>query len=433
MDNHDELREQNTENETLTVQTAEPEAPHHSPHMNTPLPKEKRPRSGFVVLLIVAVILIPLICGTLALVGLYNYATLDSGQNTPGIQGVPDDFDFDKVAPAVDDDSLSVQVAAKTLPSVVSIQVVGETQVNPYTGEQSQVSGSGSGVVIDSRGYILTNNHVIAEGTAFTVNTGSQSLDATLIGTDETSDLAVLKVESNDLPAIQVGTSKNLKVGQYVMAVGSPFGLENSVSTGIISGLGRNSTIQGSTSQVAFIDLVQTDAAINPGNSGGALVNSNAELIGINTLIQSTSGSSAGVGFAIPVDSAILVARQLIETGQASHPFLGVATQTINSQIASTYGLPQDSGAYVVRVTENSPADFAGIEIGDIIIKIDGSDIASSEEVFAAVRRAQVGEEISIVFVRNGNEQTVTATLASDSGERLNPQNQQQQNYHQNQ
>lgn len=429
-----ERDETQTSPEVLTV-----EKPEHyrssSPHMNTPT-KKKKSSTAMVVILILALLAVPLLCSGIAIYSVIGMRASDIPQrieqaiteNTNKAKGQQNrSFDFDDVADSQDDESLSVKVAAAALPSVVSISVGVETGADPYGPPTQQQVGSGSGVVIDSDGYILTNNHVIATGSLYSVNTGSETLEAKLVGTDPTTDIAVLKVDSTKLKAIKVGTSKNLQLGQYVMALGSPFGLENSVSTGIISGLGRNSTIQGTQARVSFVDLIQTDAAINPGNSGGALVNARAELIGINTLIQSTSGSSAGVGFAIPIDSAILIARQLIETGRADHPFLGVASQTINSDIANMYSLPRDSGAYVVSVVEASPAEKAGLKIGDIIINVDGEDISTSEDVFSAVRSKKVGDSITITYYRNGEKQEVDATLASTDAVPT------QQNYHQSQ
>lgn len=315
---------------------------------------------------------------------------------------------------------LSVNVASKVLPSVVSISVKGLSQVDPLTGQSYTSSGSGSGVLIKSNGYILTNNHVINGGTDIEVLVGTKTYKAQVVGTDSTTDLAVLKINGTNFDPIKIGTSSNLKVGQYVMALGSPFGLDNSVTTGIISALGRSNMVQESSQISTYVNLIQTDAAVNPGNSGGALVNENGQLIGINTLISSTSGSSAGVGFAIPVDTAVDIANQLITKGKASHPFLGVSAQSIDEQVAQTYKLPVNEGAYVVYVAPNSPADKANLQRGDIITAINGKKISASEDVYTTVRSHKVGDKISVTYYRGDAKKKALMTLVSDTSVQVN-------------
>lgn len=307
----------------------------------------------------------------------------------------------------------TVEVAARVLPSVVGVSVQ-RTGQNSFG--QPFSAASGSGVIVDAQGHIVTNYHVIASGEAIEVTVGDRTYEATVVGEDATTDLAVLKIEAENLTPIAVGSAQGLKVGQFAMAVGSPFGLDTSVSTGIISGLGRSTYMENPSYISAFLDLIQTDAAINPGNSGGALVNAAGELIGINTLIQSTSGSSAGVGFAIPVETVVDVARQLIEDGIATHTFLGVSSQTVTPEVAEWYDLPVDQGAYVTMVSEGSPAEAAGIRSGDIITQIDGDAISGQQDVFSQVRRRNAGEQVQIVLYRGGQQMTVTATLATDAG-----------------
>jgi len=309
---------------------------------------------------------------------------------------------------------LSVNVAAKALPSVVSVAV---TQEQMTLMGAMQAEGNGSGVIIREDGYILTNYHVIEGGTRIEVTAGTKTYEATVVGTDPSSDLAVLKVDARDLPAIDIGTSSDLKVGQYVMAVGNPFGLSESVSVGIISALGRTEAFRTGSMLAVYANLIQTDAAINPGNSGGALVDADGRLIGINTLIKTTSGSSAGVGFAIPVDTALDIANQLIEGGTASHPFLGVATQTVDSASSQQFRMPVDAGAYVVEVLVGSPADKAGLQKGDILVRIGERDINTSEDVFAAVRMYKEGDVVVVEYYRGDNLQKTEVTLGNDSDE----------------
>lgn len=309
------------------------------------------------------------------------------------------------------EDELSVQVAQMVLPSVVSIS--GNMRGMGFGAGGSQ--SAGAGVILSSEGYIVTNNHVIENLDNITVTAGAQIYPAVLVGADPSTDLAVLKIDSDhDLPAIELGTSSNLLEGQYVMAVGSPFGHEQSVSAGIISGLGRNNIIATQSTLTAYVDLIQTDAAINPGNSGGALVDKAGRLIGINSLINTLSGASAGVGFAIPVDTVINVSNQLIESGHASHAFLGVGTQSITPEIARAYGLPVERGAVVNTVAGGSPADRAGIQVGDFIVRIGDRDISSSEDVFSAIRANRVGDRIEVEIYRSGSNDVLEATLASD-------------------
>lgn len=316
-----------------------------------------------------------------------------------------------------DDISFAEAVAEKAMPSVVFIGVEAESR-DPFGGGTStQVVGNGSGVIIREDGYILTNDHVVAEADALIVSIGVDELPAEVVGRDPSSDLAVIKVDRTGLPAIEIGSSEDLRVGQPVVAIGSPFGLDQSVTTGIVSALGRSSLAENAGASVtAYTSLIQTDAAINPGNSGGALTDAEGRLIGINTLIQ-TGGSeqSAGVGFAIPVDYAMQIAEDLIETGEAVHPFLGVSSMTISPSVAEQYDLPVDSGALVDSVSQGSPAEQAGIEPGDIIVRIGDTVIEGVEDVFAAVRSQQVGDQVEVEIIRGGESQTLQATLGSDA------------------
>jgi putative serine protease PepD len=312
-------------------------------------------------------------------------------------------------------------VAAKAVPSVVNVTIE-QQQTDPFTGQSSFVDiGNGSGVILRSDGYILTNNHVVEGADRVLVSVGVANKEAKVIGVDPSTDLAVIKVDGTGYPAVELGTSKNLRVGQWVMAVGSPFGLEKTVTSGIISALQRSEQVrQGANDLTTYTNLIQTDAAINPGNSGGALVDEQGRLVGINTLIQSPSGGvgaaqSAGIGFALPVDFAASIANQLITTGKASHPYLGVSSQTIDQSVASQYGLPIDHGVLISFVQPNGPAEKAGLRRGDIVTKIGDMSVASVEDVFAATRQHKIGDKVTVEVVRNGVARTMTATLGSDA------------------
>lgn len=319
------------------------------------------------------------------------------------------------ITPSGERADLSEAVAAKVVPSVVNVRIVQEG-VNPFTGTRvQQEAGNGSGVVIREDGYILTNNHVVEGADRIVVTIGVTDVEAEVVGTDAATDLAVLKIPGEGHPAVEIGTSGDLRVGQYVMAVGSPFGLEKSVTVGIVSALNRSDIVQGETDITAYTNLIQTDAAINPGNSGGALVDEQGRLVGINTLIQSTSGSSAGIGFAIPVDFARSIADQIITDGRAVHPYLGVTTESVDENLASEFDLPVSKGALVRFVQPGSPAESAGIERGDIIVRIGDSEVGSVEDMFAGIRANRVGETVEVEVVRAETRRTLTATLGSDA------------------
>lgn len=321
-----------------------------------------------------------------------------------------------------DDATLAEAVAQKALPSVVNINVYAASQSQAQgfmrsssTQEYTQ-SSLGSGVILSDDGYILTNYHVIEGADKLQVVASGGEYEAKVVGTDPSSDLAVIKIEASGLPAVEIGSSSDLVTGEWVMAVGSPFGLEQSVSTGIVSAVSRSSSsLYSSESEAIYTNMIQTDAAINPGNSGGALVDKNGKLIGINTLIASTSGSSSGVGFAIPVDYAMKIAEQIIAGQTPSHAQLGVSLTTVNSSVAARYNLPVSEGAYVTRVTSSSGASKAGIAEGDIITKVGDSKVTSASDLIIAVRSHNPGDTVSVTFNRSGSEQTVDVVLGTDS------------------
>ena len=344
-----------------------------------------------------------------------------------------------------EDTTLAQSVADKCLPSVVSIDVY-ESQTSSsygslfdyYFGGGSSGSSSsnsselvesslGSGVVLSEDGYIITNYHVIEGAAALKVTIEGEEYDAEIVGSDESSDIAVIKVTNANgkkFTPMDIGDSDSLDIGEWVMTIGSPFGLEQSVATGIVSATNRSQVYSdssssyynsGSSSTTIYTNMIQTDAAINPGNSGGALVNSKGQLIGINTLIESYSGNYSGVGFAIPVNYAVSLATQIINGQTPSHAQLGVSTTTITSSIAKRYGFSVSEGAYVSSVTSGSGAEAAGIQVGDIITAIDGSKVASGSDVQIAVRSKNVGDTVSVTLNRSGQTVEVTATLGSDS------------------
>ncbi|MCL2530433.1 MAG: trypsin-like peptidase domain-containing protein [Coriobacteriia bacterium] len=324
------------------------------------------------------------------------------------------------------DIDLPVVVAAKVTPSVVNIDVF----ANPHSfmlddifdeifGDNAlepQRMGLGSGVILTEDGFILTNFHVVDGGEKFLVRLNNEELEAVIVGSDPSSDLAVIKVEAHGLTPITIGDSEAVSVGEWVMAVGSPFGLEKSVSVGIISALYRSTAMQSQSGLSIFANLIQTDAAINPGNSGGALVNSQGELIGINTLINTTSGSSAGVGFAVPSNFAYSVAQQIMSGEEVAHPYLGIMLFTVDSSNAQELGVYTQSGAYIESVMPDSPAERAGLQPGDVITSIDNQNISTSAELIIEVRRYEIGQTVSLVVNREGQTHKIEVVLGSTAG-----------------
>ena len=326
--------------------------------------------------------------------------------------------------------TLAEAVSAKALPSVVSITATSSGSQNgslSQSADESDSSGSvGSGVVLDTEGHILTNNHVVDgyDQYVVTMDDGT-TYEAEFVGNDASSDLAVIKLKDADaskLTPIEIGDSSKLNVGEWVMAIGSPFGNEQSVSTGIVSALYRSTAMSSTSGNTIYANMIQTDAAINPGNSGGALVNDNGELVGINSLIESYSGSSSGVGFAIPVNYAKNIADQIIGGKTPVHPYMGATLSSVNALNARTNKLSTDSGAYVASVVEDGPAAKAGIQEGDVITKLGDDEITSADGLIIALRSHEVGEKVEITLMRGKEEKKVTVELGSD--EEL--QNQQQ-------
>ena len=304
------------------------------------------------------------------------------------------------------------QVADLVSPSVVVItteQVV-YSQWSWY-GQNQVESGAGSGVIISSDGYILTCAHVVDGASNITVTINDKDYTATLVGEDTTSDIAVIKIDANGLTPATVGDSNSLKVGQNVMAVGNPLGeLGGTVTGGMISALNRSVTIQGSSS-VNTMSLIQMDASVSPGNSGGGLFNMNGELVGIVNA-KSSSSDAEGLGFAIPINDAIKVAQELLENGYVTgRPYLGITYLAVtDAQTASQLGV-NAYGVYVVEVVKGGPAEKAGLQAGDRIVSVDGTEIASKDDLGTLMQKHAAGDTLSITIAREGQMQTVNVTL----------------------
>ena len=287
--------------------------------------------------------------------------------------------------------------------------------VPPDTGPRARpFQSAGSGVIFDARaGYIVTNAHVVENASEITVTLqDGRDLKAEIIGSDTPSDVAVLKVKSDGLTQIPLGDSAKVEVGDFVVAIGNPFGLQHTVTSGIISGLSRSGI-----NPDGYEDFIQTDASINPGNSGGALVNLRGELIGINTAILSRSGGNIGIGFAIPVNMARSVMDQLIRYGSVKRGQLGVSMYTVTPDIAHSLGLPSVVGALVSQVVDGSPADRAGIRTGDVITAVNGQPVKSNSELRNTIGLLRVGDKVDIGLLRDGKPLRVTAVIADTTAE----------------
>ena len=320
-------------------------------------------------------------------------------------------------------------------PAVVNIATEGKIQVrlNPLFSDpffrrffnvpdrpmERKTQSLGSGVIVDAeRGLVLTNNHVIANAIQITVTLrDGRQLEAELIGTDPETDVAVIKIPSEDIVDIKIADSDELRVGDFVVAIGNPFGLGQTVTSGIVSALSRSGLgIEG------YEDFIQTDASINPGNSGGALVNLRGELVGINTALFSQGGGNIGIGFAIPINLAMQITEQLLESGKVQRGFLGISTQDLTPILAEAFGLNQNKGAVITSVDDDSPAGKAGLQPGDILLKINGRDVKNASDMRSRFGLLAVGEQVVFDILRGGQSKKITTTVIAEKEKVSSPQ-----------
>ncbi len=315
---------------------------------------------------------------------------------------------------------------AKAMPAVVSIGISGHVSGgvadDPVFGRLfgrrnrtavREVQAAGSGVIVDAdKGYILTNNHLVqnADAIQVTLNDGRR-IDAELVGKDAGSDVAVIRVSADGLTSLPLGNSDEMRVGDYVVAIGNPFGLTQTATHGIVSALGRSGL--GIIGRDGYEDFIQTDASINPGNSGGALVNLRGELIGINSAIVGPAGGSVGIGFAIPINMAQQIVKQLVDHGSVQRGQLGVVVRDFDPALVREVKADVEHGAIIQEVQSGSAAEDAGLEVGDILLSIDGSPVRSSADVRNKIGSRQVGDTIRIELVRDGRRRTISAKIRS--------------------
>ncbi|HEY3249559.1 MAG TPA: Do family serine endopeptidase [Ignavibacteria bacterium] len=320
-----------------------------------------------------------------------------------------------------------VEISKAVTPAVVYIVVKTEPKKNDNKEEQpfkfffgpdfqmpdeQPEMGSGSGVIISKDGYIVTNNHVVRgageHGIRVTL-TDKREYDARVIGLDENTDLAVIKIDGNDLPEISMGNSDNVQVGQWVLAIGNPLGLNNTVTAGIVSAMGRNIGINGGG--YAIENFIQTDAAINPGNSGGALVDINGQLVGINSAIKTNTGFYQGYGFAIPVNIVKSVTTELIKSGKVTRGYIGVQIQTVDETMAKAIGLDKAKGVLVQSVQKGGGGDEAGLQSGDVIFTVDGKEVNASNELQVYINSKRPGDVVKVIIFRDGKTMDKEVTL----------------------
>lgn len=310
----------------------------------------------------------------------------------------------------------AVGVAEKVRPSIVGITV--EYSVNSIFSKNGTTTASGSGIIMSEDGYILTNNHIVnstSSNSYYEVSKANKVIvylyndetpyEATIVGTDEQTDLAVIKIDKTGLVSAEIGNSSSVKVGEFSMAIGNPLGMESSVTCGIISAVNREVT----DSDGKKYTLIQTDAAINAGNSGGALVNAEGKVIGINTLKLSGTGIE-GMGFAIPIDSTTDIYNQLIQYNKVKRPFIGITGLDLDEQTAKYYNL--SVGVYVKAIEDFSSAEKAGLKVGDVIVEADGQKITKMDELNEIKNKHSIGDEMTLKVNRDGKEVSITLTLA---------------------
>ncbi|MFA4953708.1 MAG: trypsin-like peptidase domain-containing protein [Patescibacteria group bacterium] len=387
-----------------------PETPPTVPAYSTPFPPPQpaaRPSNPGRVLLVWGLI-IGLLLGSVLGGILGNYVVMSNPGTFPWARTVSTAYPgtTGSGTTIVTTEEQAVENAVKVAsPAVVQINITSVSQ-NPFGFSSGQQDGLGSGFIITSDGYVLTNNHVVENATKITVMLkDGREFRGQVVGTDATSDVAVVKISGTNLPTVQLGDSSMLTVGQKVIAIGNPYGLSQTVTTGVISALERN--VQVSQTET-LVGVVQTDAAINPGNSGGPLVDLSGRVVGINTMIYQ---NAQGLGFSVSVNTARKVYDAIIKDGKVTWPALGIQGATLTTSIADQYILKVSQGVYIVQITSGSGAQAAGLKAGDVITAIDDKPMTTIDGVLGYIRSRNVGDTVQVVADRKGTTKTFTVTL----------------------
>ncbi len=356
----------------------------------------------------------------LALLAAISVSTLSFATTVPNLSasGAISAYpDFSAIYDSVGSSVVNINVTQNVTPQGSQFGSTGDPMFDyffkrmvPQQQQKYKQRGLGSGFILSSDGYILTNAHVVNNADSVTVKlSDKREFKAKVVGVDMTSDVAVIKIVAKNLPSVKIGNPNKLKAGNWVVAIGSPFGLENTITQGIVSALSR------SLPDDSAVPYIQTDVPINPGNSGGPLINLNGEVVGINSQIYSKSGGYMGISFSIPIDYAMRVADQLKSTGKVVHGRLGIAIQPVTEELASSFGLNSAKGALVNGVDAGSAAEKAGIEVGDVILKANGQDITDTSKLPQIVSNLGPNKPVSLVIWRNNQQINLTATtMGSD-------------------
>lgn len=290
-------------------------------------------------------------------------------------------------------------------------------QQQPQEEKKQRVTSYGAGVIVSQTGdtyFILTNNHVVKNAVEVKATVGGSTFKGDVVGTDETSDLAIVSINAKNLTVAQIGQSSNVLTGDYTMSVGNPYGLNDSMTSGIVSGTGRNMTYNDGGITVMYANMIQTDTPINPGNSGGGLFDATGNLIGINTLVGGDSSHSDSIGYAIPADFAIPIAKNLIAGEKGAHASFGIAMSNVPDDAVAKYGLTSNAGAYVNSVTPSGPAEIAGIVPNDIIVSYDGNTVENAQDMLYKIRASVINDTKEIKILREGKEMTLSIKVGSD-------------------
>jgi serine protease Do len=406
----DPEQNQNLDTSNTVEDYATPETPPTVQTYNTPSPQPqpvRRSNSGRVFLvwgLIIGLLLGSVLGGILG-----NYVVMSNPGTFPWARTVSATYPVETSGSSttiVTSEEQAIENAVKIAsPAVVQINITSVSQ-NPFGFSSGTQEGLGSGFIITSDGYILTNNHVVEGATKITVMLkDGREFSGQVVGTDTTSDVAVVKIKGTNLPTVQLGDSSTLTVGQKVIAIGNPYGLSQTVTTGVISALERN--VQASATE-NLVGVVQTDAAINPGNSGGPLVDLSGRVVGMNTMIYQ---DAQGLGFSVSINTAKKVYDAILKNGKITWPALGIQGATLTTSVAHQYNVKASQGVYVVQITPGSGAEAAGLKAGDVITTIDGKSMTTIDEVLSYIRSKNVGDTVQIVADRGGTTKTFSVVL----------------------